>query len=395
MIETSTHSRMPVVLQTGFRIFFLGAVVHTVLSMLAWFLFYLCQVNIFVAMPLTVWHAHEMVFGFSMAVIAGFLLTAVTNWTGLPTLSGAPLLILFLLWALARVLAFLPATVSLWPMIICNVAFMVYLTIAVMIPIIKVRQWRQSAVFSKLMLMMVSSGVLYWALLHQDFIMERKTIRFTVYMVISLILTMGRRIMPFFIEGGVGYPMKLRNSRVLDIVSLVLLVVFCYADIFTHEGWLTAAAALLLALVHALRLAGWHTHGVWQRPLLWILFAGYMFLILGFLLKAAAFVYPKCDDSALHAFTTGGIGIFCIGMMARVSLGHTGRGVGRVPPLLETIFYTAIVSALIRVVLTLGLNEQYGIMIGASQILWMTAFVLFLVVYWGILTSARVDGKMG
>src|ERR1039457_4460293 len=100
----------PVVLQTGFRLFFLGAAIYAVLSMAFWFLFYVVGGNIFIAMPSTVWHGHEMIFGFTMAVVAGFLLTAVTNWTGLPTLNGWPLLVLFLFWALARIFAFMPAS---------------------------------------------------------------------------------------------------------------------------------------------------------------------------------------------------------------------------------------------------------------------------------------------
>src|SRR3989344_1196406 len=132
--------KCPVVLQTGFRIFFLGAAVYAVVSMMFWKFFYVMGGNIFVTMPLTVWHGHEMVFGFTMAGVAGFLLTAVMNWTGLPTLSGTPLLVLFLFWAAARVLAFMPTFVPTWPMALCDTTFLVFLSVAVIRPVIAAGQ---------------------------------------------------------------------------------------------------------------------------------------------------------------------------------------------------------------------------------------------------------------
>src|SRR3990167_11409865 len=149
-------SNCPVVLRTGFRIFFLGATAYAVLSMAFWIVFYVAGGNIFVAMPLTVWHGHEMIFGFTMAAVAGFLLTAVMNWTGLPTLNGWPLLILFLFWAMARVFAFMPASFPLWPMALCDTAFLVFLSVAVTQPLIAAKQWKQSAIFAKILLLLIT-----------------------------------------------------------------------------------------------------------------------------------------------------------------------------------------------------------------------------------------------
>ncbi len=389
------NQNCPVILQTGFRIFFLGAAVYTILSMVFWLVFYVLAANIFVAMPLTVWHGHEMLFGFTMAVVAGFLLTAVTNWTGLPTLSGWPLLALFLFWASARVLAFMPPSFPVWPMAICDSVFLAFLSFAVIRPIIAVKQWKQSAVFSKVLMILISNVVFYFALANADLASERKALRFAVYMMVSLILTVGRRIIPFFIERGVGYPITLRNSQVLDMASLVLLLGFSIIDIFFNWPVAVAIICFLLVVAHTLRLMGWYTQGIWKKPLLWILFVGYAFLILGFFLKIIAALNHIPDDAALHAFTAGGIGVFTLGMMTRVSWGHTGRNIADAPKILPLIFFPIALGALIRVCSPLLTGGYFAIAIGLSQVMWVTAFVLYLVFYTTVLISPRPDGKWG
>lgn len=387
--------RTPVILQTGFRIFFLGAALYAVLSMAVWLLFYVMGANIFVTMPLTVWHGHEMIFGFTMAVVAGFLLTAVMNWTGESTLSGTPLLVLFLLWSAGRIMAFMPASFPSWPLVLCNLAFIFYLTLAVMRPIIKVKQWKQSAVFSKLILIFISAGVFYAAFINADLLTERKALRFAVYMIISLIFTIGRRIMPFFIERGVGYPVTLRNSKSLDMTSLVCLVFFSVLDVFWPQPHVIISLCVILTLTHILRLMGWYTPGILKKPLLWILFAGYLFLILGFVFKALAVLTLRQDDVALHAWTAGGIGIFTLGMMARVSWGHTGRNIGEPPRSIVVMFIAIIASAVFRVFLPLIYEPHYIMWIAISQFFWTLAFGLYLIIYFPILMGARPDGKWG
>lgn len=388
-------STTPVILQTGFRIFFLGAAVYAVLSMVVWLMFYVMGTNIFVTMPLTIWHGHEMIFGFTMAVVAGFLLTAVMNWTGQSTLSGIPLLVLFLLWGAARILAFMPGAFPAWPLVLCNLLFIFYLTLAVMRPIIKVKQWKQSAVVSKVILIFISGCVFYAALYQTDLLTERKALRFALYMIISLIFTIGRRIIPFFVERGVGYPVTLHNSKRLDIASLIFLVAFSILDIFWPQPSVIAFLSLSLVIIHILRLKGWYTRGIWRKPLLWVLFAGYVFIIGGFLLKALAVMAQRPDDAALHAWTVGGIGLFTLGMMARVAWGHTGRNIAEPPSLIGMMFILMLLSAVVRVVFPIFNEEHYIMWIAISQTFWIAAFSLYLVRYLPVLISPRVDGKFG
>ncbi len=385
----------PVILQTGFRIFFLGAAFHAVLSMLLWLFFYAIGGNIFVAMPLTLWHGHEMIFGYTMAVVAGFLLTAVTNWTGLPTLSGKPLLVLFLLWLAARILAFMPNSFPTWPMMLTNCAFLVLLVASVSRPIILRKQWKQSAVISKILLLSLSAIVFYTAFFHADFLVERKVLCFAVYMIVGLILTVGRRVLPFFIERGVGYQVTLRNSRLIDLASMIFLAAFSIIDIFWPNPLIVSLLSGALAIIHIIRLSGWYTHGIWKKPLLWVLFLGYTFLILGFILKFFAVIGDRPADSAIHAFTAGGIGIFTLGMMARVAWGHTGRNILEPPKMLSFIFISIITSAFIRVIFPIFSEFKYILWIVLSQTLWIIAFVFFIAIYYRVLITPRLDGKIG
>ena len=153
--------------------------------------------------------------------------------------------------------------------------------------------------------------------------------------------------------------------------------------------------ALTLAILHAVRLSGWHTKGVWQKPLLYSLFIGYGFFILGFALKALNFFELYPTSLPLHAFTYGGIGIMTLGMMSRISLGHTGRNINEPPAILKWVFICLSLGAVIRVILPIFLPSAYLHLIGTAQLLWIIAFALFFVTYLMIFIKARADGQAG
>ena len=216
-----------------------------------------------------------------------------------------------------------------------------------------------------------------------------------LYLMVAPILAMGRRVIPFFIEKGVGYPFQPKNRRWLDVSSLALFLVFSVLDVFTDSPAITALLAGALVILHALRLAGWYTRGIWAKPLLWSLLLAYAFLVAGFALKVAAFSLGVSTTLAVHAFAVGGIGLVTVGMMSRVALGHTGRNVLDPPPVLFWIFSVLLLSALVRVVLPLVDGSLYSLWVGLSQALWIIVFSMFLVVYTPMLTSPRIDGRPG
>ncbi len=380
----------------GFRPFFLGAAAFAAGVMLYWmgalalgWPFQLDEIA-----PAT-WHAHEMIFGYSLAVIAGFLLTAVMNWTGVQTLNGGPLVALFLLWVAARLLplVWIDLPLALYAAIDC--LFGLLLFAAVLHPVVKSGQRKQYSVVTKVFLLLCSNILFYLGALGMVDDGERMGLYSGLYIVLALILLLARRVVPFFIEKGVGYPVQLKNRLWLDRSSLFLFAGLWISDSFldnaTATGWLAGA----LLVLHSARLAGWHTPGIWKKPLLWVLYIAYLWIIFGFALKFALLFTDISPSLAVHAFTVGGIGMMTVGMMARVSLGHTGRNVFEPPKILGWLFALLLVASVVRVIVPLLTAQHYLLWVGISQFLWIAVFCLFFYVYFPILLRQRIDGRDG
>jgi len=384
------------ILQLGFRPFFAGAALFSVLSMLAWLLQYTLNIEWYRGtLPVLTWHAHEMIYGYSLAVIAGFLLTAVKNWTGVQTLHRLPLLVLFLLWLAGRVLLASGDRLPLELAAGADCLFVALLVIAIAHPIIKVRQWKQMGILSKIVLLLLSNAAFYAGAmgLLPDGI--RIGLYSGVYLVMALIFAMARRVLPSFIQNAVAGQVTLKNRRWLDIASLVLFLVFWVADIIAPDSLPVAILAGALCILHTLRLADWFTPGTFRKPLLWVLYLGYTAMAVGFALKAAVVVAGVSPFLALHAFTYGGIGLFTLGMMARVTLGHTGRNVFEPPASMSWMFTCMLAGAVLRVLFPLFDPQHYTAWVGLSQLFWIGAFVLFLAACLPMLVRPRIDGRPG
>jgi len=214
-----------------------------------------------------------------------------------------------------------------------------------------------------------------------------------LYLVIGLILMMGRRVVPMFIKSGVDESVEPANSRFLDIASLVLFLVFFVAVLLRITAPIAAWTALLLAVVNAIRLLGWHTPGIWRKPLVWVIYLGLWFITLGFLLFFLAHYLGLSPFLAIHAFAYGGIGLMTLGMMSRVALGHTGRSIHQPPLAIQLAFAALALGALVRVVLPLFANSHYGLWIAVAQGLWLVAFLIFVLVYTPMLIAPRADER--
>jgi uncharacterized protein involved in response to NO len=333
-----------------------------------------------------------MIYGYSMAVVAGFLLTAVKSWTGMQTLTGHPLLLLLLLWAAGRFAPFIGGIPDELIAVTDNL-FLAFLFLAVTWPVLQAKQWTQIGIASKVLLMMLSNVLFYLGV----FGIVPNGIKWGLYtglyLILALIFTMGRRVIPYFIERGVGYPIKLKNWRWLDMSSLVLFVLFWVSDVLVEKAGMTALLAGCLFVLHTIRLTGWYTNGIWKNPLLWVLYLGYSALVVGFALKVATFFFGVSPFLAVHAFAFGGVGMITVGMMSRVSLGHTGRSVLEPPPALSWAYAILGLGAVVRVIFPLVDRYHYVVWIGVSQVLWTISFCLFLVVFAPILIRPRVDGE--
>ncbi|RUQ29834.1 MAG: NnrS family protein [Candidatus Competibacteraceae bacterium] len=379
----------------GFRPFFLGAALFAITSIALWMGVYAFQLPLPVeGISILQWHAHEMIYGFTMAVIAGFLLTAVKNWTGVQTLCGFSLLGLFTLWVAARIL-FLFGTRLIVIAAIPDMLFMLSLIIAVTSPVIQVKQWKQMGIMAKLLLLAIGNGCFYLGVAG----VMTNGVYFGIYsglfLIVGLILTMGRRLIPFFVDVGVGYPVKLLNSKWLDLSSLLLFLAFFIVELFINQRLTTALLSAGLFIITSIRLIGWYTIGIWKQPLLWSLFAAFLWIDIGFLLMALLPLFNLSKLLAVHAFSVGGIGILTLSMMARVSLAHTGRNVKKLPGAITIALVVLMVGSIFRVGLPLIAPNHYLIWILVSQILWIAAFLIFVIVYATMLTKPRVDGQLG
>ncbi|MDH5786250.1 MAG: NnrS family protein [Chromatiales bacterium] len=380
----------------GFRPFFLLGTLFSVVAVAVWAWLYHSGTTLpMQALPAMTWHAHEMIYGYALAVIAGFLLTAVRNWTSVQTLHGWPLLLLALLWLLARLMPFIGHPDALLAMAALDLLFASWLCWEIFKPIYRVRQWSQLGILAKLIFLLLGQGFFYLGLFG---VLEQGVqwgLYTGLYIVISLVLLMGRRVIPFFIEKGAGEPVVITNYLWVDRASLVLMLLLWIFAVFVENRVPLAITAFALFALHSIRLWGWHTPALWRKPMLWVLYLAVAWLVTGFLLTALGALGLISPMVGVHALAYGGIGMVTLGMMARVALGHTGRNVFDPPKLLGSLFALLFLGALVRVLLPLLLPQHYATLILVSQLLWIAAFAPFLFHYAPMLIKPRVDGSYG
>jgi len=384
-------------LHLGFRPFFLGAGIAAVALVFLWTLIY--QFNWAVdlnGIPSPYWHAHEMIYGYGLAIVAGFLLTAAKTWTNLQTLHGYKLLGLFLLWALGRVVPFAGPALSVMVMAVTDTLFVLILLAHISLLIIKSKQHRQIIILVLLLLLLSGNLQFYAGVLQNNSALMRQGIYMGLYLLVNMILVMGGRVIPFFIERGVGYPVKLVSHRWLDLGSIAIFILFWIIEVFIPDlQAVNACIAAVLCVLHGWRLWGWHTPGIWKKPLLWILYVPYGMLVIGFLLRATAGIFNFPVVLAVHAFGYGGVGVLTLGMICRVIWGHSGREITRPPRTLVLMFIPIILGAVVRSIFPIFLPGYYQLWVGLSQLLWILTFAVFLYTYAPILVGPRVDGKYG
>ena len=375
----------------GFRPFFLSAGIYAVLMMALWLLVLRGSLDLG-SLPPLVWHGHEMLFGFAVAVIAGFLLTAAQNWTGIRTPSGPPLAALFVLWLAGRLGFLVPGLPPVWGAAI-DLAFLPVLALTLAWPIMKARQLHNYPF--PVMLLALTAGN---ALVHADALgwiagSASLGLHLAAYVIVVMITVMGGRVIPSFTDNKLRT--RARRWKAIEILVPASTLAALVAALIAPVSPFTALLAALAAATHGIRLAGWYTGKVWSVPLLWILHLGYAWIALGFALLALSAVgLAAAAGSALHAFTAGSIGVLTLGMMARVSLGHSGRML-EPAPLMTWAFVAANLAALIRVAVPLLFPALYTQGMTVSGVLWMVAFGLFAAIYTPILLRPRVDGKPG
>jgi len=375
----------------GFRPFFLAAGLYALLMMALWLLVLRGSLHVGSLSPL-VWHGHEMLFGFAVAVIAGFLLTAAQNWTGIRTPSGPPLAALFLLWLAGR-LSFLIPGLPAGLVALIDLSFLPVLALTLAWPIIKAKQLSNAPFPILLLALTVANALVHLDALGWTVGTAKTGLHLAAYVVVVIIVVMGGRVIPSFTDNKLRT--RARRWKTIEWLVPVATISALLAVLIAPDSLVTALFAAIAAGVHFTRLAGWYTIKLWSEPLLWILHLGYAWIALGFaLLALSAAGIDAAAGSSLHAFTAGSIGALTLGMMARVSLGHTGRML-EPSPVMTWAFVAINLGALIRVVVPLFFPAAYSQGMTVAGLMWMAAFGLFAAIYTPMLLRSRVDGKPG
>ena len=373
----------------GFRPFYLAASVFATLSMLVWIASYAGLAHVAGGRNF-LWHAHEMLYGYVIAVVAGFLLTAVRNWTTRPTPTGTMLALLVALWIAGRVMAASPFTTA---SALVNAAFPLAIAVAIAIPLAASRNTRNYffvallAGFACAILAfhLASAGGADWP--------PRAGLQAGLDIVLFIMAVVAGRVVPMFTNNGIPGLAAKRNAWV-EKFALGSLLALLAADALQAGDSLVAALCAIAALAHAARVflwQPWRTAGV---PLVWILHAAYAWIVVHLAMRALALAGIGSVSLATHALTIGAIGGLTLGMMTRTSRGHTGL------PLkadrVDTACYVLVMlAAVVRVFGGLVAAPHYTATVVASGLLWSAAFALFAVRYAPILSRSRADGKPG
>ncbi len=365
--------------ELGFRPFYLLASSFAALSIGLWAL----QLNGYLPNAYLrgpMWHAHEMLFGFTLAVLTGFLLTAAQNWSGQPTPKGAYLAALAALWVAGRVLVLSPWG---WLAAAVNVAFPLALATALAIPLYKARNRRNYFFVALLVLMALAQLLVHLNGLEAIRIPGWAGILLGLDVMLFVICVMGGRVIPMFTNNAIPGAQALRHPWV-EKIALGLVLLILVADALQVTGTWLALLALLSMVAHLIRFCLWRPWKTLKTPLVWVLHAAYAWIPLHLALRAMAAMDWVSSSAAVHALTTGAVGGMVIGMMTRTALGHTGRKL--IAGKAEISCYALVAAAAwVRVGVPLVDASMLPVAILVSATLWSAGFAIYTLKYWRIL----------
>lgn len=394
IIDLKQHQAIPPLLRLGFRPFFLGGAAFALAAILLWLLALNGLTNQWQpAGGWLGWHRHEMFFGFGAAIIAGFLLTAVQTWTGRPGLTGTPLGLLAGLWLAGR-LAWL-ANAPAWLLLPLELAFLPAVTVILGRPIWQVRQTRNYPVLLVLLALTGADALVTQGVVSADLPLQQRGGLTATWVIVTLLGLIGGRVIPFFTRRGLDLKDKATDLGWLDWVVLaggLGMALLTAAGVADLPGIAMAALCFLLAAAHGIRVLNWYDHGIWRVPLLWSLHLAYAWLVVGLvglgLWQAGVIAVPSLP---LHALTMGAMGGAILAMLARVTLGHTGRQL--LPPAAMTPAFALLHAGVLARVGVAALWPGPGLILAGAC--WILAFAIFLRYYAPMLLAARVDGHPG
>jgi uncharacterized protein involved in response to NO len=382
-------------LACGFRPFFLMATVFAALAVPLWLGLYLGRGVVASPLPPTLWHGHEMLFGYAAAVLAGFLLTASPGWSGTPPVRGLPLAALAVLWLAGRLASGFGGA---QPVIAAalDLAFLPALAIA-LAPALQAAA-RRNLVF----LAVLGALTLANLAVHLDALgvlpgIGGRALLATLDLFVLLIALIGGRIIPAFTANALkarGQAIELRPQGMTHGLALAALLALLLVDL-SGLARLAGAVALLAALLNGLRMRGWASRHTLDQPLLWALHLGYAWLVAGLAWRGLIDLWGLLPPSeALHGLAIGAVGTMTLAVMSRAILGHTGRPL-QAPPLAIASWLLIAGAAFARLAAPLLPGALHLPLLAASAALWSLAHLAFVIAFAGMLTRPRIDGRPG
>lgn len=389
------RDRRAAVLAHPFRVFFLLTALYGTIVIVAWGAFWLGAIPLAPGPNPLQWHAHEMLFGMVPAAIAGFLLTAMCNWTGAQPLHGAGLLMLAAVWLAGRV--------SMWSAAALPMALVAAVDLAFLPAVAGYAGWvlvrhgnrRNLPLVAVLGLLAVANAMMHMSFLGWYPGAGRVGEVMAIEVITVLMVVIGGRIIPTFTanwlqaRGGA----RVHEPRWLAQAGVLAVVLLMGADTLGAAPQWGVALALAAAFFNGWRLVCWRGWAAAADPLVWILHVGFGWIVLALALRGLTPWLGLAPGVWMHAMGAGAMGTLIIGVMTRVSLGHTGRAL-RLPRRALWSYAAVLLAGAVRVAVA-PVPSWAAVGIGVSALAWAAAFGLFLIIYWPILSQPRVDGRPG
>lgn len=380
--------RGPALLSYGFRPFFLFGAIYAGLAILAWLPMFNGELALSTAFGPIDWHVHEMLYGYLPAVVTGFLLTAIPNWTGRLQLQGMPLLVLVAVWMAGRVAVTFSAGIGWLPAAIVDVSFLILVVAATAREIIAGNNWRNLRVVVMVTLLL-AGNIAFHLEAHFNGSAEYGA-RIGIAAIVLLLAVIGGRIIPSFTRNWLARenPGRLPAPFARFDVAVIGLSAAALA-LWTAQpmGRITAAALAATGALHIVRLARWAGDRTWRDRLVLILHVGYAFVPLGFLLAGAAALAMVTADTGTHAWTVGAAGTMTLAVMTRASLGHTGKALSA-SALTQAIYAAVVIAALARICASLQ-PAWSELLLHIAALAWIAAFFGFAGSFGPLLVGAQ------
>ncbi|OEG72027.1 short-chain dehydrogenase [Shewanella colwelliana] len=374
-------------LRLGFRPFFLLGTLFSIVAMGLWGSFFLGQMSFTPHGNPLWWHGHEMIYGFVMAIVAGFILTASQTWTGQPSIKGKALGLLVLLWLIPRVLLIQRQWFPFELVASIDLLFAPLVAWILGKQVIVVKQWRNFAFIPIFLLLSIANALSYYGVLTRDLALVTQAFHGASILMVTIVALIGGRVVPFFTDRATTWQ-RVESLAWLEKLTFISLILLFAANIIGN-----ALAIQIMAMIAGttllFRWSRWGVQSTLRVPLLWSLHLSYLFIPVGLLLMATGLNF----SAGLHAMTVGGLGGMILAMMARVSLGHTGRNL--VPPKTMVLGFGLILIAATSRVLAALLPQQFSLWLAIAILSWILAFASFFICYMPILVKPRIDGRPG